>query len=102
MTIEELKKRRKELYHDLVANTRLYCRARKLYLSLKERHDTLEKRYRETDYELALLDGRRQVLEPSQRKAEKQSVVIDLQSLSEEQKLELAELLGIMGDEEEE
>lgn len=93
MTMDELRKRRKELYHDLVANTRLYIRARKLYESLKERHDELDRRYHEVDLELALLDGRRTIVESE--KKPRVPLKVQISDLDAEQLRELLELLEV-------
>jgi hypothetical protein len=97
MTIDEMKKRRQELYHNYVSSTRHYVRARRLHQSLKERAEHDERLYRQCEYELAVMDGRKHVIEEAPKRKEKRvsERLISLEDLTYEQKLELAELLGI-------
>lgn len=91
--IEDLREKRKVAWLALKSSHVFAKRARELHKSLEERFERDKKLYESLEYQIAILDGRKQIIPPGGSKERKSKVVTDL---TEEQIMELAKRLGIV------
>ena len=92
--IQELKAKRSDLYHSLLLSSSSFKRAKKLISSLEERYLKDRRAWEECDYELALLDGRRQVVEPNVKRS-RSTKDVDISTFTNKQLMEIAERLNL-------
>jgi hypothetical protein len=86
--IDELKSRRCSAYIELRKIHSIYSGIKLFYDEVKEQYESAKKRYENIDYELALIDGRKQVIENGKRGNHKMS-------LTPEQMLSIIQDMGI-------
>ena len=90
----KLKKRRQSLKMRLIVCAEELASAEQAFYKLQDRKSKLEKFYKETDYALALKDGRYKIITPGVKKKEVTTESI-IKEFNIDQINKLAEALGI-------
>lgn len=94
MTLDEKKRERAKLYRESIIAKRMFERATALLESVQRRYEKLDAAYRRIEMECALCDGRCIKLPEAGTRKKSVDIKIELENLTDEQRIELAELLG--------
>lgn len=84
-TVDELKEQRAAAYHNLIGSAHNYMRAKKLLTSLEKRYKDDKELWESLDHQLALIDGRLKVVEPSVTKSHKVKEPVAVEDLNQDQ-----------------